>query len=422
MSPVRTLIKNASLLMSGTVVAQFITFGLSFVLTRMYLPDAFGRYSIFMGIAGVLAAAATGAFDRVILLAPTFQEARKVATLAMVTSASVAAIVLFASMVLMWTGGSSILPIPIIDAVIFLPAFILCYACAQVFVYSSLREDRIRFLSALKVVQSAAMGIVQLTATGVSTFSGLILGNVSGWFILALAGTHWRWKIGGIREDLKAKSLLAVARSNVRFPQYIMPNELIDNLSNQVPIFLIGIFLTLSDAGHYGLAIMILSAPSALIGQAVGQSFLQYLGNHAQDSAVIRQLMIRVWLCLGLLAIIPFGLMFLVGKEIFEFAFGSNWEDAGIVSQALSILLFVRFISSPTSSIYLKLGMQKEQFIFCLSAAFYRTVIYSLALFEYDLITIIWIHTITEISFIFLYNFFALRKLGSSVTFEKSNK
>lgn len=412
MSPARALIKNASLLMSGTVVAQFITFGLSFVLTRMYLPDAFGRYTIFMGIAGVLAAAATGAFDRVIVLASTFQEARKVATLAMVTSASVAVVVLFASMVLMWTGSSSILPIPIIDAVIFLPAFILCYAGAQVFIYSSLREDRIRLLSALKVIQSAVMGIVQISATGISAISGLILGNVCGWSVLALAGTYWRWKIGGIREDLQSKSLLSVARSNARFPQYIMPNELIDNLSNQVPIFLIGTFLTLSDAGHYGLAIMILSAPTALVGQAVGQSFLQYLGNHGDDPLQVRQLMYRVWGAMAVLSIMPFAAILIAGDSIFSIAFGSQWESSGTVAQALSILLFVKFVSSPTSTVYLKLGMQKEQWRFCLAAAFYRTAAYSLAALNYGLISIIWVHVVLEVLFIIFYNLVALRRLN----------
>lgn len=413
MSPTKALIKNASLLMSGTIVAQFITFGLSFVLTRMYLPDAFGRYTIFMGVAGVLAAAATGAFDRVIVLAKTLQEARQAATLTMVTSVSVALIIVLMISVLILTGESSIMPIPIIDAAIFLPAFILCYAGAQVFIYSSLREDRVQFLSVIKVVQSAVMGIVQLSTAGISAISGLIMGNVSGLFILAVVGAHWRWKIGSFRRDLKVNSLLTAARANIRFPQYIMPNELIDNLSNQVPILLIGTFFTLSDAGHYGLAIMMLSAPSALVGRAMGQAFLQYLGSHGDDTLQLRQLMYRVWGVMAMVSIMPFAAILIAGDAIFSIAFGSQWELSGTVAQALSILLFVKFVSSPTSTVYLKLGMQKEQWRFCLAAAFYRTAAYSLAALNYGLMSIIWVHVVLEVLFIILYNLVALRRLKS---------
>jgi O-antigen/teichoic acid export membrane protein len=190
-----------------------------------------------------------------------------------------------------------------------------------------------------------------------------------------------------------------------------MPNEVLDNLSNQVPILLIGTFLSLSDAGHYGLAIMILSAPAALLGQAVGQSFLQYLGNHGDDARLIKQLMMRIWLGMAVIAFVPFGLVFLMGDKIFEIAFGSNWSAAGSVAQALALLLFVRFVSSPTSTVYLKLGMQKEQWRFCLAAAIYRTAAYSLAALNFSLLHVIWVHVATEVIFIILYNFTALRRL-----------
>lgn len=400
--------------MSGTVVAQFITFGLSFLLARIYLPDEFGRYSIFVGCAGVLAAAATGAFDRVILLAGSAEESRRVATLTLVTSASIATLTVVLASTLVLTGAITLIPLPAVDILLFLPAFVIFYACAQVFIYASLREDRLRLLSMLKVAQSSLMGAIQVAASGLSAVSGLILGNLAGWFVLAVAGLRWRSTLGFLRSDLQLHTLKSIARTHSRYPRYIMPNEVLDNLSNQVPILLIGTFLSLSDAGHYGLAIMILSAPAALLGQAVGQSFLQYLGNHGDDARLIKQLMLRIWLGMAAVAFLPFGLVFLMGDQIFEIAFGSNWSAAGGVAQALALLLFVRFVSSPTSTVYLKLGMQKEQWRFCLAAAFYRTAAYSLTALNFSLLHVIWVHVITEVIFIILYNFTALRRLQTA--------
>lgn len=412
-SPVKTLLVNASVLMSGTVVAQIVTFGLSFLIARIYLPAEFGRYSMFVGCAGVLAAAATGAYDRLVLLARTPAEARQVATLTFVISTLGACVVFCVGLIYALVDGVFVRPLPPIDVIVFLPLFIVLYARAQIFVYSSLREDRARLLSVLKMVQSTVMGLVQLAASGLAHVSGLIVGNLAGWCVLAVAGVRWRWLKGRYREDLRLHSLSRIARTNSRFPRYVMPNEVIDNLSNQVPILIIGSTLSLADAGHYGLAIMILSAPSAVIGQALGQSFLQYLGTQAHDPVLIRQLMYRVWIGMACAAVLPFLVVLVEGEQLFSFAFGANWAAAGAVAQSLAILLFVRFVSSPTSSIYLKLGMQKEQWYFCLAAAIYRTGAYSLAFFGWSLTSVIWAHVIAEVVFIALYNLTAVRRLAA---------
>jgi O-antigen/teichoic acid export membrane protein len=409
----KTFLKSASLLMSGTLVAQAITFSLSFVLARLYLPDDFGRYSIFAGCAGVLAAAATCAFDRVILLAGPFETARKAATLTLVSAGAVALAIMIIAQLLTLLGIGAILPIPVIDVIAFIPAFIFCYAASQVFVYSSLREDRVRSLAILKVTQSAIMGAVQLVAAGFTLVSGLILGNVAGWFVLMVAGLQWRWQAGHVREDVRIGSLIEVARQNWQYPRYIMPNELIDNLSNQIPLILIGTFLSLSQAGHYGLAIMILSAPTAVVGQAVGQSFLQYLGKHGDDTEAVRRYMYRIWFALASIGLLPFSAILFHGQPIFGIAFGTSWLEAGNIAQSLAVLLFVRFISSPTSTIYLKLNMQREQWRFCIAAAIYRTASYALGIFGYELATMIVVHVASEIIAIFLYNLTALKRLKS---------
>lgn len=397
--------------MSGTVAAQIITFALSFVLARIYDPGDFGRYAIFVGCAGVLAAASTGAFDRVILLAGSSEEARKAATLTLAASGVCAFLFMVMGILITSSGGRIALPLPAIDVIAFIPAFVIFYSAAQVFVYSSLREDRVRSLALFKVLQSAAMGLIQAAMASLALFSGLILGNVAGWLLLGSAGIYWRLKRGQLREDLAIGSLALVAKQNWRYPRYIMPNEVLDNLSNQIPLMLIGSFISLSTAGHYSIAIMMLSAPAAVVGQAVGQSFLQYLANHSDEKQAIRRAMYQIWLGMAAVGFIPFAVVLAFGPQIFGFAFGANWTEAGIVAQALSVLLFVRFVSSPTSTIYLKLGLQKEQWWFCVAAACYRTAAYSLVAFDFDLLSIIYIHVICEAIAIVMYNLLALHRL-----------
>jgi O-antigen/teichoic acid export membrane protein len=404
-------VKGAATLMSGTVVGQAITFFMSFVLARLYSPSEFGQYSIFLGIAGILGAASTGAFDRVIVLEPSRDEARRAATLALAASVSFSILLLFLSVaVSMLANRLSITP-SFSEIIFYIPCFVLFYGLAQVFTFASLREGRNGQLARFKVGQSSVMALVQYVSAGSSWLHGLILGSLAGWALPAFAGLAWRLKQKNVRTDLHAKSLISCANKHIRYPLYVAPNELIDNLSNQIPIVLIGMLVSVSGAGHYGLAIMMLSAPSAVIGQAVGQSFMQYLGQNFQNSSEIRRSMLQIWGTLSAIGFIPFLVLFFFAEDIFMFSFGKKWEFAGEIAQYISILLLVRFVSSPTSTIYLKLGLQKYQFRFCLLAVVYRTAAYGILAFGYDLTSAIMLHVAFEIVAIAAYNGFALKQL-----------
>lgn len=416
--PAAMFVFRTMTLMSGTVLAQAIMFGLSFVLTRLYVPSEFGRYSIFLGVVSVLGAASTGALDSVVVLARSDAEARRVGSVAIMISVAFALLVsvigLGAELIgLQASGWAAGLPFGVLELALLMPMFIASFGIAQVFTYSNLRADRMKTIAGFKVAQSFVMGALQVAASTTHAAPGLIVGNVAGWLVLAVAGLRSHFAMRGARRDLRLRTVQAVIRRHWRFPRYVMPNQLIDNLSNQVPIFLIGTLLSLSTAGHYGLAIMMLSAPAALVGQAVGQVFLQHLGRHEGEPGALARAMYRVWFGMALIGAVPFATIAAFGPTIFGFAFGAEWTEAGIVAQVLSALLFVRFASSPTSTMYLKLGMQREQWWFTLAAVVYRPTAYGLGLFGLGLETQILVHVATEIVAIAAYNALALHRLGA---------
>jgi O-antigen/teichoic acid export membrane protein len=147
------------------------------------------------------------------------------------------------------------------------------------------------------------------------------------------------------------------------------------------------------------------------LGQAVGQVFLQHIGRNQGSGKALARSMYGVWSGLALIGIVPFGLIAFFGPVIFEFAFGDEWKEAGIIAQLLTPLMFVRFICSPTSSIYLKLKLTRAQFWFVIAAVCYRSAAYSIALISDSIEIMIIVHVILEILGIIAYNFWALRKL-----------
>ena len=58
-----SFIRSVAVLLTGTVIAQLISFVASPFLTRLYLPDEFADYNLYMRIIGFIAALATARYE-----------------------------------------------------------------------------------------------------------------------------------------------------------------------------------------------------------------------------------------------------------------------------------------------------------------------------------------------------------------------
>lgn len=60
--------KNVITLMTGTTIAQAIPIAISPILTRIYAPEDFGVFALYMAIASIFAVIATGRYEMAIML------------------------------------------------------------------------------------------------------------------------------------------------------------------------------------------------------------------------------------------------------------------------------------------------------------------------------------------------------------------
>ena len=119
----------------------------------------------------------------------------------------------------------------------------------------------------------------------------------------------------------------------------------------------------------------------------------------------------QVWV-----AVIPFTLLALWGKEIFGFLFGREWELAGSLAQLLSPWLFMVFISSPLSTILLVREKQKVSMIFNGLLLVARASILAIGgLILEDIYTTIGLYSLTGLLFFTFLAFYSLRLAGVSL-------
>ena len=414
-------IKDTAVLMTGTVVAQSIAFAFSVVVARQFSDVEFGRYAVFCAVLAVAGILSTGAYDRALVFAVSTRRLRALVLVVLATSLVVATLILVCGIALRgWlirVTGVGISPFDVIA----LATATVCYACGQVFIYMSLRGNRPRVIATTKVGQSLVTGGMQSGLGAASLSEGLVAGHVLGVSFLA-AGVlpHARDAAKGFNSRRWAE-VCSTMRAMARYPRYVCPNELIDAASAQAPLVLISSAFSLSTGGQYAFAQRMLGAPAALVGQAVGQAFLQRIGTMGLGQREIRRLMFRVWGALALLGLLPFGAVLLWGDVIFAFVFGQTWGEAGVVAAVSAPLLLVRFISSPTSAIAYRLDMQPQQFLFSTIMAFARTAPVLFGFRGATLGQVIVLQTIGELAVISAFNLIALSRLARySTGFEGS--
>ena len=165
-----------------------------------------------------------------------------------------------------------------------------------------------------------------------------------------------------------------VASEYKDFPRYTLPATFIDAVSAQMPVLLIAALYASQMSGSYFFAYKILALPIALIGAAYAQTFYQKFVSHIQQNnyQLAFQFLKKSWLLLAVLIVLPSIAIALWGQIVFVFVFGNEWAESGKIASLLIFYIMFAFVSSPTSSSYIALGMQKYNLIFSTFVLFYR--------------------------------------------------
>src|SRR5690554_4361739 len=79
--------RNVLTLMTGTGLAQAIPIAISPILTRLYTPEEFGMFGMYLAIVAILAVAATGRYELAILLPKNDKDAINILILSILLSA-----------------------------------------------------------------------------------------------------------------------------------------------------------------------------------------------------------------------------------------------------------------------------------------------------------------------------------------------
>jgi len=363
LKPKSAFSKNVLTLMTGTTIAQAIPIAISPILTRVYTPEDFGIFALYLAIVGFISIVITARYEMAIVLPKSDEEAINVLALALLITLSlvvlsILTILLFKDEILQLFNAQSV------GNLIFLvPISLLFAGIIQTFNYWSNRKEYFKAMSSSQIAQSFAIGSGQPLFGYFSINGGLILGNILGRAVAAfvLVDKFVKNDKKYIKE-INKKSMITQMKKYKDFPLVNSLHAFSDILRSSGSVMLISTFFGTTVLGFYSLSLRVLQVPIGIIGYALGQVLYKKFTTLHNDGENLYPYVKSVVVKLFLIAVPSFGVLFFIAPELFAFVFGEKWRVAGEYSQLLIPYLFMNFLISPISQIPIILEKQKEIF------------------------------------------------------------
>ena len=404
--------KNVLILSGGTVVAQTLTIFISPILTRLYSPEDFGTYAIFLSIVSIVSVISCGRYELAIMLPEKDEDAINVAALAFIINTTVS--LLFFFLILIFK--DPILNLLKADSLSFwiylAPLTIFFIGLFYILNYTNNRFKLYKDISKATIMRSIVNASMQLLMGVLKTgFSGLISGQIISQ-IVANTKLFYNIQNKGLLKDIKKDIIKVLAKKYSDFPKYSVISALLDTASLQAPLLMISmLFASTTLVGYYSFANRMLQLPLVFIGSSVAQVFYQKFSQFQKDPYKQKELLFSTWKKLFLIGVIPFSVIFFFGEEIFSFIFSNNWSEAGKIASILSPFIFAMFISSPTSTAYIVFNMQKKILYLNIFLLVFILLSMYIGYIVGSIYVGIWFMVITQIVWIVSYNTLILYKL-----------
>jgi lipopolysaccharide exporter len=336
-------------LTAGTAVAQGINALSAFVLARLFSPESFGVFALFMAVSLFLSAVSSLRYEVAIVLPESDEEAVNVGALCFlvlgaVCAASLAFVTFLQQPIVRLLGEPSLA-----RWLWSIPVSIFSLGSYQVFNYWSNRKKQFHRLALSRISQSVATILCQLALFWLhfDAAFALIFGWIAGQAVGAVV-------LGGmaLREDgrLWARSLnIRLMREGFaryrNFPIYNAPFGFVGTASQQLSYVVLRVFGSLQVVGLFSLARRVVYLPLNLITFSMNQVFYQKAATETDarrlESFVLGALKFQIML--GTPALIFF---LFEAKPLFALVLGPKWAPSAIYAGLLACSGFMAFISS----------------------------------------------------------------------------
>lgn len=404
-----TIFKNIYLMIAGTSLSQIIIVFSSPVLTRLYPPESFGVFKIFVSTVAVLSVIANLRYELAIVLPEKKADALNILRLTLVSN-----VVIFFTVLILTIPSFQILENNVFNNLgnlkYLIPFSVFFGALFQALNFWFNRQKDFKTISISKVIQSSFVSLIQILIGWFffGNASGLIIGSISGQILSLLYFIFIALRDDDFKNKpyLNKNNLIRVALSYKRFPFFSAPGAFINTASSEFPVFIISYSFGLSLVGQYGLAIRLLGLPLTLISSSIYQVLVSKIAELSRDSPHrIKSLLTKFFILLFIPTFFLAVIFSSFSISIFTLIFGVQWHQAGEIASIIVFAYVFKFSISPLACV---LGLEENVHL-----GFYWQLLYFISIIivllfstSLDFIKFVKIFTLFEISIYTIYLLF----------------
>lgn len=357
--------RNFAVMLSGNGLSLVIPFILAPFLTRLYSPEDFAGYELFVRFMLPLLAISSLRYEFAIILPRKEEDATGLMRLCMriLFVVTILSAIVFIPFRNFWSDLSDNAALS--RLLWWLPVSVFFTGLLMILNNFLMREKMFRSLSANKVLTTSTNhGSKYLFGLKWTEPLGLVIGDVVGAVVpvlTLLSRKNIRGQLAKIRNN--KSDLKQLMRQYREFPLFNAPHSFYDEANRAVLFLIISVYYGEVILGLFAITMRYLRVPVQVFGTSLSQVFMPQLAQDYNEKIDIRKRIKKIMLGNAVVGIVPFSLIFFFGEEIFGFVFSAEWSQAGIYAQIIAPWLFFNFIVSPVSMVPTIVTRQKTFFL-----------------------------------------------------------
>lgn len=349
------------MLFSGNSLAILLPFLLAPLIARLYTPEDFAGFELFLKLLMLVSLLGSLRFEQAIIIPKDEAESKVLVRLCFKILIVVSCISALISFTLNdWIGdvlNNDDLPY----LLYILPVAVLIYGSYNILIQIMVRFRKYKVLASNKILAAGSNNILKYFLGLIRNSSlGLVTGQIVGTLIPALIMLRTK----ASRNFLFQKEPASISeRSLIKkykdFPLVNSTHVFVDEASRALLFFGIAYYFQDVVLGLFAFTFRYLRVPIQVMGTSLAQVLNERMARMHSDNQILTSVVAKTIIYLGLIGIIPFGILYFYGEPIFTFVFSDAWSTAGYYAEILTPWLYLTFMVSPMSMLPIIVNKQK---------------------------------------------------------------
>ena len=352
------IVRNCTTLLSGTAVAQCITFLAYPIIARLYSSEDFGLYTTILSYIDILVILSTARYEQAIMISKNKKEIAAIVKLCRIMCLAVSAIIAIVACTILAFNEASKLDM----LILFIPLLVFFNGQYRIYLllFNKYKEFKQIAFSDISTnlsgtVLKIALGIMGLFRMGlpIATVLGRIVGNIN---------YHLRMRKIALPQPDKG-CITAMIKKHRNFPLYSMPKDFINSFSANLPFTLLAIYFDEAYIGLFAMAFTFTFRPMNLINSAYERVLYERISTKYLNHQPIVKDIVRFFGYNYAVLTPLFVIAFIFAQPILTFILGAEWAASATYFRYMLPWIYTMLISSSISFIPNVFGTQRTEAI-----------------------------------------------------------